>query len=457
MSRRQSLHGHWSSRIAFIMAATGAAVGLGNIWKFPYVTGLNGGGAFVVVYLLCVLGIGLPIMMAEVMLGRRGRRSPITSMRLLSEEETGGVFWKLVGWSGVLTGMLILSYYSVIGGWTIEYAFNTLRGTFAGQDAAGVGAVFSAMTANPWAMLGTHTLFMVLTVLVVARGVEQGLERALRFMMPALFILLLVMVGYAMTTGYFWDAVEFLFRPDFSQLDGNAILMAVGQAMFSLSIGMGALMAYGAYLPSDASIGGTCLSVALTDTVVALLAGLMLFPIVFGNGLNPAEGPGLLFHTLPLAFAQMPGGRVFGTLFFLLLIFAAWTSSIGLIEPAVARLVERRGLSRNAAAWTMGGIIWLLGFCTIFSFNLWSGIQIFGRSVFSAIDFFASNIMLPFNSLLIAVFAGWVMCKASSVEELELGTGNRYSAWRFSLRFVAPIGMVLIALHALGLLDNLVK
>ncbi|HET9680063.1 MAG TPA: sodium-dependent transporter [Gammaproteobacteria bacterium] len=457
MGRREPLHGQWSSRIAFIFAATGAAVGLGNIWKFPYITGLNGGGAFVAVYLLFVLAIALPVMMAEVMLGRRGRRNPINAMRLLSEEETGKTRWQIVGWLGVLTGMLILSYYSVIGGWTIDYALRTVSGTFAQTNAAGVREQFAALAASPWRMLLWHTVFMLLTVLVVARGVEQGLEKALKYLMPLLFVLLLVMVGYAMTTGHFMQGLRYMFDFNISELSADGILMAMGQAFFSLSIGMGAIMAYGAYLPEDASIGGTTLSVALMDTTVALLTGIMLFPIVFANGLDPAHGPGLLFLTLPLAFGQMTAGTIFGALFFLLLVFAAWTSSIGLIEPAVARLVEHRQLRRSHATWIIGGIIWLLGLISIFSFNVLRDVRPFGRSLFANLDFFTSNILLPFSGFMIAVFAGWVMCRGSSTEELELGAGNRYSAWRLLIRFVAPVAMLLVSLHALGLLEKFLK
>lgn len=455
MGRRQPLHGQWSSRIAFILAATGAAIGLGNVWKFPYITGLNGGGAFVIVYLVCVLAIGLPVMMAEVMLGRRGRRNPINTMRLLSEEETGRRLWQFVGWLGVITGMLILSYYSVIAGWTMDYTLQAIGGAFTGADTAEVRGLFAELTARPWRMLAWHTLFLLMTVFIVARGVEQGLERAVKYLMPILFLLLLALVGYAMTTGHFLAGLRFMFDLDFGSLSGESVLMAMGQAFFSLSIGMGAIMAYGAYLPEDASIGGTCLSVVLADTAVAILAGMMLFPVVFANGLDPAEGPGLLFQTLPLAFGQMPGGSFFGALFFVLLIFAAWTSSIGLVEPAVARLVEHRGLSRGAAAWIVGAVIWLLGLVSILSFNYWQEITLFGRSLFGTLDFVTSNIMLPLTGFLIAIFAGWVMCKSSSVEELEMGTGNRYALWRLLVRFVAPVAMILIAMHASGLLARL--
>jgi len=455
MSRRQSLHGQWSSRLAFVLAATGAAVGLGNIWKFPYMTGANGGGAFVLIYLACVLAIGLPVFMAEAMLGRRGRRNPINAMRLLSEEESGGTWWQLVGWMGVLAGILILSYYSVIAGWTFSYTIDTVRGVFVGADSATVTDHFSALMASPGQLVLWHTIFIALTVYVVGRGVEQGLEKAVKYLMPALFVLLLALVAYSMTTGYFMEGLRYMFKPDFSQVTGQTVLDAMGQAFFSLSLGMGAIMAYGAYLPDDASIAETSFTVVLADTSVALLAGVAIFPIVLLNGLNPGAGPGLVFQTLPLAFGHMPGGVVFGTLFFILLIFAAWSSSIGLIEPAVARLVENHNLTRPRAAALIGVVVWVLGLLTVLSFNELSHVTFLAGSIFDNLDFLTSNILLPLGGLLIAVFAGWVMCKSSTVDELEMGIGFRYGIWRFLTRFVAPLALVVIFLNATGMLGLL--
>lgn len=455
MARRQSLHGQWSSRMAFVLAATGAAVGLGNIWKFPYMTGENGGGAFVLIYLACVLAIGLPIFMAEAMLGRRGRRNPINTMKLLSEEEAGGGYWQLVGWMGVIAGILILSYYSVIAGWTFFYAWDTARGVFVDANAELVVNEFNELMASPWYLVMWHTIFIVLTVYVVGRGVEQGLEKAVKYLMPALFLLILILVGYAMTTGYFGDAVRYMFEPDFSKVTAQTILDAMGQAFFSLSLGMGAIMAYGAYLPDDSSIAETSFTVVVADTSVAILAGLAIFPIVLMNGLDPGAGPGLVFQTLPMAFGHMPGGQLFGTLFFILLIFAAWSSSIGLIEPAVARLVENHNLTRQKAAIAVGAVVWTIGLLTVLSFNVLSGeeYQFLAGTFFNNLDFLTSNIMLPLGGLLIALFAGWVMCKSSTVEELEVGTGLRYNLWRFLTRFLAPVALAVIFLNATGLLN----
>ncbi|MDH5583898.1 MAG: sodium-dependent transporter, partial [Gammaproteobacteria bacterium] len=329
--KRTSLHGHWSSRMAFILAVTGSAVGLGNVWKFPYVAGQNGGGAFVLVYLICVIVIGMPVMMSEILIGRRGRRNPVATMQLLGEEEGSSRNWRLVGGIGVLAGILILSYYSVIAGWTLSYVVKSASGVFAGASPQAVSSEFGDFVGNWKSVTFWHTLFMTLCVIVVARGVERGLEQAVRFMVPALLVLMFVLLGYSISTGYFAQGVAFLFTPDFDRLGWDGVLAALGQAFFTLSIGMGAIMAYGAYLPEETSIAGSSAAVVAADTFIAIVAGLAIFPLVFANGLDPAEGPGLVFQTLPLAFGQMSGGVFFSTIFFVLLAFAAWTSAIGLM------------------------------------------------------------------------------------------------------------------------------
>jgi NSS family neurotransmitter:Na+ symporter len=452
-TKRTSLHGLWSSRLAFILAVSGSAVGLGNIWKFPYVAGANGGGAFVLFYLVCVVAIGLPIMIAEILIGRRGRRNPVATMRLVGEEEGSRPTWALVGIMGVVAGIIILSFYSVVAGWSLNYIGHAISGRFQGATAAELNALFDGLLGD-WKLLALwHTLFMSLTIFVVARGVERGLERAVRFLMPALAVLMIALFAYAVIKGEFRQGVAFLLEADFSKLTGEAMLAAMGQAFFSLSVGMGAIMAYGAYLPEGTSITNTSFAVVAADTVMALLAGLAIFPIVFAHGLQPDAGPGLIFQTLPLAFGNMGGGLVFGTLFFVLLTFAAWTSSIGLVEPAVAWSVETHGWSRRAAAVVIGGTIWLLGFATIFSFNELAEFKIFERTMFENLDYLASNVMLPLGGLFITLFAGWVMCKNSTAEELDIGTGPLYRTWRFLARWVAPVAVLGIFLHATGLLS----
>ncbi len=462
-SKRTSIHGQWSSRTAFLLAAAGSAIGLGNIWKFPYIAGQNGGGAFVLTYLICIALVGIPVMMAEIMLGRRGRQSPINTLRTLAAEEGGNRRWQYMGWGGVLAGFIILSYYSVIAGWALAYVFRAASGMFFAADAGQVNAIFGALVADPERLLAWHTLFMVMTMIVVARGVRSGLERAVKYMMPALFIILLVLDGYAMNSGKFMVAYHYLFDADFSRITARGVLVALGHAFFTLSLGMGAIMVYGAYLPQQVSIARATVAIALIDTLVALLAGLAIFPLVFANGLSPGEGPGLVFKTLPIAFGLMPGGTLFGTLFFILLVFAAWTSSISLAEPAVAWLVESYHITRVKAVTWCGIAAWLLGIASVLSFNLWSGFAPLDfvpgfetKTVFDLLDFLAANILLPLGGLLIALFAGRVMSRAASVEELAMSSPG-YALWRFVVRYIAPAAIVLIFLNLLGVIDLLLR
>ncbi len=444
---RKSIHGQWSSRWAFVLAATGSAVGLGNIWRFPYVTGENGGGAFVLVYLLCVALIGLPVMIAEVLIGRRGRQSPMNTLRTLAEEEGKSLHWRFLGWMGVLAGFAILSFYSVVAGWTLAYVFRLGAGMFESASAESVAIVFDQLVADPERLLAWHTVFLVMSTVVVSRGVKSGLEKAVRILMPALFLLLVVMVGYAMGQGMFTEGLKYLFEPDFSKLTASGVLEAMGQAFFSLSLGMGAIMIYGSYLSSHASIVRTSVTIGVMDTLVAVLAGLAIFPIVFAFGLEPQGGPGLIFKTLPIAFGRMPGGEFFGVLFFVLLVFAAWTSAISLLEPIVAWMVENHGLNRVKASAYAGMVAWLLGIGSLLSLNAWSDYTVFGRTFFGLVEFLTADIMLPLGGVLIGVFAGWQMSRQSTMDELGLGDGFLYNAWRFLVRYVTPVGITLVLLN----------
>ena len=449
---RKSIHGQWSSRWAFILAATGSAVGLGNIWRFPYITGEHGGGAFVLVYIACIIGLGVPILMSEVMLGRRGRQSPINTMQTLAEEEGTSPYWQYLGWMGVLAGFLILSFYSVVGGWTMAYLVRALAGAFNGVTATDTTNIFNELVEDPERLLAWHTLFIVLTTMIVARGVQHGLEKAVRFLMPALFLLLLVMVGYSLSTAAFPQAVSYLFTPDFSNLQTDDFLVALGQAFFSLSLGMGAIMIYGSYLPDRESIPRTAITIAFMDSLVAILAGLAIFPLVFTYGLEPGQGTGLIFQTLPIAFGQMPYGILFGSLFFVLLMFAAWTSSISLLEPAVAWLAENRGMKRVNAAMIAGTIAWVLGIGSLLSFNVIADNKLFGMTFFELMEYLTTNIMLPLGGLLTAVFAAWIMRRSSSMDELGMGAGLGYRLWQFAARYLAPVGVALVFLQATGII-----
>lgn len=463
MAMRESIHGSWSSKWAFVLAATGSAVGLGNIWKFPYITGENGGGAFVLVYLLCIALIGVPIMMAEIMLGRRGRQSPVNTMYNLAIESGHKPAWKYLGIMGVIAGFIILSYYSVIAGWSLYYIVLTALGEFNGLTPNGVSSKFGTFVSDPVYLLFFHTLFMLMTMYVVSRGVRSGLEKAVKFMMPALFLILLILLGYALNTGSFNKGLEFLFTPNFSKLSWGAVLTAMGHAFFTLSLGMGAIMVYGSYLPKNASITSTTFMIAGADTLVALLAGMVIFPLVFANGLEAGSGPGLIFITLPLAFGHMEGGIIFGTLFFILLTFAAWTSAISLLEPAVTWMVENHGFRRVKATIVSGFAIWALGIMTVFSFNIWafklpftiSG-KTYENGFFDFFDVLTANIMLPVGGLLIAIFAGWYMSKEASRDELDIGDGNAYQVWHYVIRYISPIAILIVFLQLIGVLDKIV-
>jgi len=439
---KKSIHGTWSSRWTFILAATGSAVGLGNIWKFPYMAGDNGGGAFVLVYLACICIIGLPIMLGEIMIGRRGRSSPANSMRSLAVEANTSSAWTLLGATGALAGLLILSFYSVAAGWAMSYIFNGFQNITAESSSSS----FNNLLSSPSSLIFWHTLFISITVFIVARGILQGLEKWINTLMPVLFLIILLLCIYAMQTGAFLEGLRYLFMPDFSKINPQVMLEALGQAFFTLSLGMGAIMAYGAYMPANQNIGRTAVSVAALDTGVALLAGIAIFPIVFANGLAPSEGPGLVFVTLPIAFSAMPLGILFGTLFFVLLSIAALSSSISLIEPGVAWLIESLKIKRTTATIILGFTAWFLGLFSALSFNLISEFTIFGRNFFDATDFLTSQIMLPLGGIFIAIFVGWKMKKANVLDGLGFKDGFIFKSWYFSVRYVAPalVGLVFL-------------
>lgn len=450
---QRGIHGTWASRWTFILAATGSAVGLGNIWKFPYMTGENGGGAFVLVYLVCIALIGIPVMMAEVLIGRRGRQSPINTMHYVTREAGLSRGWAGIGWMGVLAGLLIMAFYSVVAGWALKYVWATGSGAFKGLDSAEVGNQFSTLLANPKELLLWHTLFSLLTAAVVALGVNRGLGMAAKVMMPSLFISLLILVGYSFFHGDFASGFHFLFDFEVQRLSWEGVLKAMGHAFFTLSLGMGAIMAYGAYMPAHASIGRTVISIGILDTSVALFAGLAIFPIVFANPpLEPGAGPGLLFVSLPIAFAAMPWGEFFGTLFFFLVTLAAWTSSVSLIEPGVAWLVESKKFRRAPATFLLTGIAWLLGITCVLSFNVWGEFKpwyLLFKTPFDFLDFLTSQLMLPLGGLFIAIFVGWFMHKKVVAQELNAEGHVLFEAWLFVVRFVSPTLVALVMIFTL--------
>lgn len=450
--QNQSIHGQWSSRLAFILAVSGSAVGLGNIWKFPYITGVNGGGAFVLIYLVCILAIGLPILMSEIMLGRLGHKNPIATMKILGQRESGTTKWSVIGILGVFTGALILSYYSVVAGWAMNYVLLSVQGALASVDSDSAGQLFGGMISNPINVFFWHSLFMLLTVFIVAKGLISGIEKSIRILMPLLIFLLLVLLVFSVINGEALAALRFLFSFNVDALTGEGVLVALGHAFFTLSLGMGAVMAYGAYLPKDFSLSKTAGAIVFFDTAIALVAGIVIFSVVFANDLDPTQGPGLIFQTLPIAFSSLPLTSVVAFLFFILLVAAAWTSSISLIEPGVAWLIEDFGFSRKTATYTLGGLIWLLGLLSVFSFNRLADFTFWQGTWFDNFDFLTANLLLPFGGLLITVFAGWILSPSISEEEIDLGGRLGYRIWLFLSRYIAPAGIIIIFLDGLGVI-----
>lgn len=453
-----AVHQQWSSRLMFIIAATGAAVGLGNIWKFPYIMGQHGGSAFMLVYLGCILAIGIPVLIAEVMIGRRGRQSPGLSVKALAIEANLNPVWQLAGWLGLVGGFLILSFYSVIAGWAFAYVPKAVSGSFSGLSAQQVGQMFGLFSSDFSGLLFWSTVVIVLTCLVVAKGVKDGLERVIRWMMPALYLLLIALAGYAAMTGDFAGAARFMFAPDFSKLTMGTVLIAMGHAFFTLSLASGVMMTYGAYLPARVSIFRTAIWIALADTSVALLAAMVIYPLVFAFQLDAGQGPGLIFVTLPIAFGQMPAGGLIGSLFFIMLVFAAFTSTIAMIESVVAWLVQSKGFSRAGACVFSGIVLWLLSLLTVCSFAGFDFTKVsfnfVGKQVsswFDIIDHLTSGIMLPLGGLAVAIFVGWKLPKVISAD--ELGTqGWSFRLWFFCIRWLTPVAVTLVFLNLTGVM-----
>ncbi|WP_235040985.1 sodium-dependent transporter [Vreelandella profundi] len=444
-------HNVWTHKGTFLLAAVGSAVGLGNLWRFPYLVGENGGGAFILVYALTIFAVGIPILIAEIMLGRTSRQSPIMGMRHLTKTHRTSRAWESIGWLGAVSAFLILSFYSVIAGWAIHYTWLMLTGSLVGADAQTISQGFDALLAAPGLMTLYHTIFIAASALIVGMGIHNGIEAGLRIMMPALFVILLVVLAYSVINGDVGAAATFLFTFNLADLSLEGWLQAMGQSFFTLSLGMGAIMAYGAYMPSNVSLTRTAFAVAIVDTAVAMVAGLAIFALVFGAGLETGQGPGLMFVTLPLAFSNMPLGALVGGVFFILVLGAAISSSISLIEPVAAFLVERFDMTRPQAVAIMATAAWAMGLLTVVSFNVWAKGTIFhllfGRTAFDFIELL-TNIFMPVGGLMIALFAGWALTQSEVMK--ELGTNvTWFKCWRFLVRFVAPAAVAFVFLRTI--------
>lgn len=445
----------WSSGMGFILAAAGAAVGLGNLWRFPFLAGENGGGAFVLIYIGCVLVIGVPIMLAELVLGREGGGSALLTMRRLTEGGKAHPAWRAVGLLSVLIPFVGIGYYSVAGGWVVDFSVAALMGDAGSPSGAEAAARFDGMLGDPLRLLLAHSVFMIGVMLVLMRGVQGGIERLSKILMPSLFTLLIGLVLYAGINADLVAAVEFLFKPNFSKVTSQTVVMAAGQAFFSLAIGVGIMITYGSYVPGGVSLVRSVGIICVMDTFVALLAGLVIFPFVFAEGLDPSSGPGLMFVTLPTAFGQMSGGALVGGLFFLLLFFAAFTTGIGTMEPVIAWAEEKPGMNRKKATVVIGVLAWVIGVVALLSFNVWQDVKplnlvpgFAGKGIFDSLDFAIASVLLPLNGLLIALFTGWVICQKV---QGKIGLPPVVETlWGWSLRLLVPVAIILIALSNNG-------
>jgi NSS family neurotransmitter:Na+ symporter len=454
----KATHETWSSTTLFILSAVGSAVGLGNIWRFPYLAGENGGGAFVIVYLLCITFVALPILIAEIMLGRMGKQSPINTMRSLAIEYGKSPLWGLTGWLAIFIAFMVMTFYSVVAGWALDFSLKSAMGVFVGLGKEEAQDIFDGLLASPFRLIIWHTVFTFLTVYIVSRGLHEGIENAIKWLMPALFTILIGMVIYSMVAAEFMAGLTFLLKPDFSKITPEVFMLASSQAFFSVTIGAGAMMIYGAYLPEGVSIPKTTAIIVYADAGVAILAGMAIFPIVFTYGLSPDGGPGLVFVTLPIAFGQMFGGSIIGTAFFVLLAIAALTSLIATLEPIVAWAEENRGIKRKTTTIVIGLIAWILGFGSVLSFNHLAGFYpldflpvMEGKTIFDATEYLSITVLLPISGLLIALFAGWVLPHKTAESELAIKSKIIYLTWRFLLRWLAPIVILIILVFNLNI------
>ncbi len=440
----------WTSRGGFILATAGAAIGLGNIWRFPYITGENGGGAFVLVYLACVCLIGVPLMMAEFFIGRRGASSPSDSFRNLAEEANKPRHWQVVGTLGVIVSFLILTFYSVIGGWTLAYLVKSVSTGFSGLSGMEGQNQFAEFMHSPLQLIFWHSVFMLITVAVVVRGVSRGVERLARYLMPSMFLILLLLFAYATVTPEFRRGVSFMFNLDFARLTTGSVVVALGHAFFSLGLAQSVMVAYGSHLPRDIALTPAALIVSILDTSVALVVGVIIFSIVFSNGLEVSSGPGLVFQSLPVAFGQMPFGNIIGIAFFIMLVLAAWSSSVGLVVPPADHLQVRYRLSRARSTYIVCLTAWLIGIFCALSFSTLADFKpLAGKTIYEVLDYVTSAVLMPVTGLLVAVFAGWIVSEKTATEELQLGSGLRFRAWRFLVRFVVPLTIVMILVNGI--------
>lgn len=434
----------FASKTGFILAAAGSAVGLGAIWKFPYMAGSNGGSVFIILFILCVLLISLPVLVAEFMIGRRGQKDAVTTFK----EQAPGTPWYWIGRLGTVMAILILSFYSVVGGWIISYLWRSIRLSLTLSERSAYENLFQSIIANPIEVLATQALFLGITVWIVQAGIKSGIEKAGNIMMPALFIFFIVLVLRAVTLKGAYEGIRFMFIPDWSELSWDTLLLALGQAFFTLSVGVSVMITYASYLGKKERIGGAALSVAIMNILISILAGLVIFPSVFALGFQPDEGPGLVFVILPAVFEQIPYGSLFMIVFFVLLLFATITSSISLLEIIVSVVIGNRRKNRSRIAWLSALFIFIIGIPSALSFGVWSDFKIAHLSFFDAIDFLTNRIGMPLGALFISLFAGYYYKKEISKEELATLPALYYT-WLTLVRVISPIAIVIILIQGI--------
>ncbi len=444
----------WGSRLGFILAAAGSAVGLGNIWKFPYLVGEYGGAAFILLYLVCVLVIGLPVVIAEILIGRTAQKNPIGSFRELSN---GNPFWISVGVLGVATGFIILSYYNVIAGWSLGYVVESVTGRFHDfRNPGQAGELFGHLSSNPVWSISFHAGFMALTVAIIYTGVTRGIEKASKILMPLLLILMIILVCRGVTLEGAKRGMDYLLKADFSAITKQTVLIALGQAFFSLSLGMGALLTYGSYMSKKENLPKSAVSIVAVDTIIALLAGFMIFPALFAMGEHPDQGFPLIFNILPVVFNSIPGGYYFRIIFFVLLALAALTSTISLLEVIISYMIDEFELSRKKMAILFGTLVFLLGIPPALSFGVMSKVTIFGLTFFGLFDFLATNVFLPLGGICTAIFVGWFWGIKKALSQLREGAEDTppllLKTWAFVIRYIAPVLILIVFLSSLGIL-----
>lgn len=447
----QNTHEQWATKLGFILATAGSAIGLGAIWKFPYIAGKSGGGAFFLIFILFTLLIGMPILLAEFIIGRHTQKDAVSAYKMFAPNSA----WHGIGILGMITCFILLSFYSVVGGWILLYIVETLLGSLSGLTGDEYGALFDNLIANPAYVIIAQFIFMAITIIVVSRGVQSGIERASKIMMPALFIAFIILIVRSLTLDNIGEGLHFFLYPNFSSLNSSAILFALGQSFFSISVGVSVMVTYSSYLSRKDDLPKSALTIVLMNISISLLAGLAIFPAVFAFGFEPTEGPGLLFVVLPAVFDQMAFGPFFLLIFLILFLFATLTSAFSMVEIIVASAVKDKQEKRKKATWITGLLIFLVGVPSALSFGVLGHIEIFSLSIFDAADFLVSNILMPIGAFLIAIFVGFKIPRKTLLEEMKAGSTMAkriFATWFLLIKYIVPLAIIIVFLDVIGII-----